>query len=457
MSSLAARRLEADPSLRQLAQRANAPVLPPIEWAESQATIVHPTRGRIPFAPYPYQRDFLAGYAQPRRLILKARQIGFSQVFALEALYAAIHEPESTILLVSRSQDLAVNLLRSCYQTYTNLRSAPDLTKENESEMGLSNGSRIKSIPANRSTGRGFAATRVYLDEFAYAAYAEDIYQSVSPAVAQGGTLVIGSTPNGSGNLFHELYQGGAGFQRQIVPWHHCPAYYTDAERRAGIAPEQSAWYVKERPNHASQAWAAEYECDFAGSGLTLFSLEDIGRAATPYAMPTAGNFLTTVDVGRRNDATVINTFETSQKPYRRVAFERLERLSYPLIQQRIEARARRWPGMLIIESNGIGDPLIENLDVPAEPFITTARSKLQALQSLQLLFEQGDIRATFDDRERAALIGCSWDEAHTPDEVMSLAIFAHTVMQPESETAAAPAVGGQRPHANYVPRGVRR
>jgi hypothetical protein len=143
--------------------------LTPVEWAESHATIVHPSRGRVPFVPYPYQRDFLASYATPRRIVLKARQIGFSQVFALEALYAAIHEPESTILLVSRSQDLAVNLLRYCYQAYGNLISAPALKKQNESEMGFVSGSRIKSIPANRTTGRGFAATRVYLDEFAYA------------------------------------------------------------------------------------------------------------------------------------------------------------------------------------------------------------------------------------------------------------------------------------------------
>jgi hypothetical protein len=400
----------------------------PLEWAEHQATIVHPTRGRIPFAPYAYQRDFLSGYNEPRRIIVKARQIGFSQVFALEALYAAIHEPECTILLVSRSQDLAVNLLRYCYLTHANLRDAPPLDKENESEMGLANGSRIKSIPANRSTGRGFAARRVYLDEFAYADYAEHIYQSIVPTLSQGGSLTIGSTPNGIGNLFHELYQSGAGFDRRRVPWHDCPAYYTDDERARGVPFEQSAWYQHERPNHTAQAWAAEYECDFSGSGLGLFAIEDIDRASQSYAPPTHGQWLTTVDVGRRSDATVINTFDTNQKPYRRVAFDRLERIPYPLIQQRIEDTARRWPGMLIIESNGVGDPLIENLAVFARPFVTTARSKVQALQSLQLLFEQGDIQATWDARERAALIGCSWDDDHTADEIMSLAIFASAV-----------------------------
>jgi len=378
--------------------------------------------------PYDYQRDFLAGYDQPGRIILKARQIGFSQVFALEALYAAIHEPESTILLISRSQDLAVNLLRACYQTHASLRNAPNLVKENESEMGLANGSRIKSIPANRSTGRGFAATRVYLDEFAYAAYAEDIYQSVSPTVAQGGTLVIGSTPNGAGNLFHSLYQGGAGFVRQIVPWHACPAYYTPDERQSGILPEQSAWYKKESPKYPASVFAAEYNCDFTQSGLTLFSVADIDRAAQPYTIPARGMYLTSVDIGRRRDATVINTFEISQRPYVRVDFDRLERVPYPLIQQRIEAQSKRWPGQLIIESNGVGDPVVENLNVFATPFLTTARSKVQALQSLQLLLEQGDLRATWDARERQALVNCAWDNEHTADEVMSLAIGAASI-----------------------------
>jgi hypothetical protein len=176
--------------------------------------------------------------------------------------------------------------------------------------------------------------------------------------------------------------------------------------------------------------FAAEYDCDFALSGLNLFMVDDIDRVAQPYDRPTIGQWLTTVDVGRRRDATVINTFDISRRPYRRVDFERLERVPYPLIQHRIASQAQRWPGRLVIESNGVGDPLIENLDVEAEPFVTTAKSKLQALQALQLLFEQSNIRAAWDARERAALIGCSWDEQHTPDEVMSLAIFAHIVTQ---------------------------
>lgn len=433
-----------------------------VSWAEAEAQIVHPSRGRIPFEPYPYQRAFLAAYDAPRRLVLKARQIGFSQVFALEALYTATTQAEQTILLVSRSQDLAVNLLRYCYLTYNNLKTAPPLIKSNESEMGFGSGqfvsgehyqgsrhgSRIKSIPANRSTGRGFAANAVYLDEFAYAEYADEIYQSVSPAVSQGGRLTVGSTPNGIGNLFHTLYLTGDNFTRFFEPWYHCPMYWTDEEQAAGVPKEQAAWYLRERPKYTAQQWAAEYECDFVGSGEAVFNGDAIERATqgawgdTP---PQPGRrYITTVDIGRRQDATVINTIDATEKPYQRVAHERVERVPYPLIQQKIAARVRAYPGKLRVESNGLGDPVIENLEVPAEPFVTTARSKVQALQSLALLLERGDIKAKWTDQERYELTIYRYDDRDlVQDCVMSLAIGADALVSQRTNSAVGMFVRG--------------
>ena len=412
---------------------ATAPHPDAVTWAEAEAQIVHPARGRIAFTPYPYQRVFLAAWGEPRRIVLKARQVGFSQTFALESLYSATTEAEQTILLVSRSQDLAVNLLRYCYLTYNNLKHAPELRKANESEMGFTNGSRIKSIPANRSTGRGFAANRIYLDEFAYAEYADDIYQSVSPAVSQGGYLTIGSTPNGIGNLFHQLYVGGEGFSRMVVPWYRCPAYNPDGyallDADARTAGERGAWYLTERPKYTHQQWASEFECDFVGSGLGIFPLEHLDAAQRDAwgerAPERARRYLTSVDIGRRRDATVINTIDITRLPYQRVAFERLERVPYPIIQSAIERRARAYPGAVWVESNGVGDSVIENLAVRVTPFVTTARSKAQAIEALQLLLERGELKAVWEARERAALTTAAWDDSHTADEIMSLAIGA--------------------------------
>lgn len=407
--------------------------LGPLEWAKREATIVHPSRGRIPFLPYPYQAAFLAAHDQPRRIVVKARQIGFSQAIALESLYYGIHEPESTILLVSRSQDLATNLLRYCYQTYNGLRNAPPLRKANESEMGFPNGSRLKSIPANRSTGRGFAASRVYLDEFAYADYADDIYQSVSPAVSQGGYLTIGSTPNGNTNLFYELWESGPDLLRFCLPWRECPAYYTDAERARNMPAERAAWYCKERPNYTVQQWAAEYDCDFGGSGQMVFAPRIIDQAeqgAWGEREPQDGReYVAMADIGRRGDATVINVVDVTERPFQRVYHERIERVPYPVIQRRLDSVAGRYGGVLIIESNGVGDPVIENLDHPATPFVTSAKSKVQAIQTLVLLLENEDLKACWTPQERRELKAYRWDDAQlTQDCVMSLAIGAPTL-----------------------------
>lgn len=354
----------------------------------------------MPFAPYPYQKDFLSAYDAPRRIIVKARQIGYSQVFALEALYAAIHEPECTILLVSRSQDLAVNLLRYCYLTHANLRDAPALDKENESEMGLTNGSRIKSIPANRSTGRGFAARRVYLDEFAYADYAEHIYQSIVPTLSQGGSLTIGSTPNGIGNLFHQLYQSGDGFVKWTVPWHQCPAYYTDDERERGIAHDQAAWYRQERPAFTERAWNAEYECSFAGSGGAVFRFVKERATATEQHSAIEGHsYVMGCDWGKTNDFTVLTIIDMVTKEL--VALDRFNQIDYAVQLGRLQALYDRFrPIVILAEQNSIGMPIIEQLwrmDLPVQPFVTSNSTKARIIEDLLLAFEQATIQILDD------------------------------------------------------------
>jgi len=414
-------------------------ILPPAEWARENATIVHPSRGVVPFEPYWYQREYLQAYDAPRRFVLKSRQIGFSQVFAIEAIYTAINYPQSTILMVSRNQNLAANVLRYCAIAYHNLRSLPQTRKLNQSEIELPNGSRIISLPANPTSGRGYAATVVYLDEFAYAAYDEEIYQSISPALSQGGQLIVGSTPNGMGNKFAELWHQQEGFRYFRHPWHHCPRYYSQEDRENGVPHEQTAWYRRERPKYTAQQWAAEFDCDFVISGDAVFDQQCI-QAATDGAVgeqaPQHGRtYLTSVDVGRRQDATVINVFDASSDPFQRVYHERMERIPYPVIQQRIEQVWYRYGGMLIIESNGVGDPLIENLQVPAEPFVTSARSKVQAIQSLQLMLEQGTLKARWTDQERRELTGYQWDDRNLQQDcVMSLAIGAMVLAAPDDQ-----------------------
>lgn len=448
MAALAQVRAKAEKERRKRPPRVvNLENLSALDWARQNATIVHPTRGRIAFEPFPYQADFLEMSGESRRIVLKARQIGFSQIFALEALYKAVTEPEATILLVSRSQDLAVNLLRYCYQTYNGLKNPPDLVKQNESEMGFATGSRIKSIPANRSTGRGFAATIVYLDEFAYAGYAEDIYQSVSPAVSQGGQLVIGSTPNGIGNLFHRLYAAGAGFKKMNVPWYDCPTYYTPEEKAAGVPPEQAAWYQKERPKYTDTQWASEYDCSFERSGGGMFRGVAERLTATRQERAIDGHqYVIGVDWGKLNDYSVFAVIDSTIGEL--VYLDRFNQIEYLTQAARLKVLCEKFrPDAVVAESNAMGEPMIEQLrkdNLPVRPFVTTNASKAKIIEDLSLSFERGNIGLIDDENLIAELQ--SYEMERLPgglirygapggmhdDCVMGLAIAWHGAKQPD-------------------------
>ena len=286
----------------------------------------------------------------------------------------------------------------------------------------------------------------VVLDEAARIDEA-DWTDAIQPTLADAdGDAILISTPKGRNWFWEEWQRGQTGAGAQIKSW--------TAPTLANPSPriQKAAELARERVPRATyeQDWLAQ----FVEDGLTLFTIEDIDRAAkaAPPLRPAipGHQHVTAVDVGRRRDAMIVNTFDVDTTPMVRVAFDRFERVPYPVMQQAIEARVRAYPGQLLVESNGIGDPVIENLNVVATPFLTTERSKLQALQALQLQFEHGRIQARWDARERAALVATTWDMAHTPDEVMSLAIFASAV---ESRLNAgqwlrryAAAAAGERP-----------
>lgn len=247
------------------------------------------------------------------------------------------------------------------------------------------------------------------------------------------------STPKGR-NFFWECWQRG----QLGGDW---ASWQMPTEANPFIPPDEVATMRAELP---ALVVAQEIDAQFVEDALTLFSEADLAAAevdALGETRPRPGRrYLTSVDVGRRRDATVINTFDLGGLPYQRVAFERLERVPYPQIQRRIEARQQAYGGALVIESNGVGDPLIENLEVHAEPFITTARTKVQALQALQLLLEHGQLKAAWEARERVALTRAAWNDDHTADEVMSLAIGALSIGA--LPAPGKPAAGGSRGQA---------
>ena len=393
----------------------------PLLWAHSVAVpLHHPTRGEVRFVPYRYQEALLRDRA-PLRIVLKSRQTGISQTLAVETAHAALFRPNSTHLWLSKDQESASQALG--YVKTALYGVGARLVKDQEQSVKLANGSRVVSLPASPSSGRSFAATSVYLDEFAFAHYHQQLFTAVAPTTSQGGRLTVVSTPNGRANTFFLLWsgQGGGEWSRHTIHWRDCPVY-------------DETWYAVNRPRYTTAQWAQEFECDFVTSGLARFSPADIERAhegATGVREPMDGEeYVTAWDIGRRRDATVGVTL-TTRAPFQVVAFERLDGWSYPRIQRAIEARAARWTGVTYVESNGVGDPVIENLTTGVVPHVTSAKSKLQALDALTLLLERGDIKWTgLAQLDAEMLVYQDDDKDLVQDCVMALSIAAANLPQ---------------------------
>ena len=241
--------------------------------------ILHPTKGEVSFALYPYQRALLESRA-PQRIVVKARQVGVSQLVAGEALYLAKHFDGVTVLFVSRNLPAAQHLQRMVYRLMHSDVNLPPVVRRNDAELVLGNDSVIRSLPATEDTGRTFAATAVYLDEFAHMPWADRIYQAVAPCAARGGRLTLISTPYGKANAFYRLWResilGRRSFARFRIHWAECPEYNPEgfhlvdpeARRRLG---EHGQWYRSQRPRFTDEQWAQEYECDFVGSSALVY------------------------------------------------------------------------------------------------------------------------------------------------------------------------------------------
>ena len=199
-------------------------------------------------------------------LILKARQLGISWICCWYALWLCLFHPGKVVLLFSRGQDEANEMLRRVRVLYERLpdwmrQAAPALLKQNTEEMAWANESRIQSLPASPGSGRSFTASLAIMDEAAFMQWASELYTAMKPTIDGGGQLIVLSTANGRANLFFNLCdrarRGVSGFAFRFLPWHARPgrdaAWYALTEAEA----VDSALMRQEYPATPDEAFEA--------------------------------------------------------------------------------------------------------------------------------------------------------------------------------------------------------
>lgn len=353
-----------------------------------------------------YQRAFLDDRST-FRWIVKARQVGFSFLFAIECLIRCHLEPNFTAICVSYNHADAVEKVRVARQLYEELpapyrkRLVTDTRTELEFETnsGTRRGrSRIVSVPSKPPRGKHGT---VYLDELAHYQDARKVYAGTTAAIARAkGQLTAASTPLGRRGLFWEVcaeelrkYPGHA---RQAVPWWVCTFFCNDVGRAVVEAPlmtteERVERFGTEALRHQFESldlleFQQEFELSFIAERLSYFPYdlilgctvgelelaEDWSQVPVPIGRLVAG-----YDVGRRAHRSALALFEERPGPYFICRALKLYD-DVPFEEQKAELR-----GMLetlpiarfSVDGNGIGMNLAEDLSRDYPQVVTESSS----------------------------------------------------------------------------------
>lgn len=260
----------------ELAKCANDPVY----FLEHYAWIQHPTKGRVKFVLFDYQKALLKCYHENKYSInMLGRQMGKTTVAAGYLLWYAMFVKDSTILIAAHKHTGAQEIMGRIRFIYENL---PDhiragVTSYNKGSLEFENGSRIVSATTTETTGRGMSLTIVYLDEFAFVPprIAKEFWTAISPTLSTGGKCIITSTPNQDDDQFARIWKmasktvdeygndtdgvGVNGFRGLKFAWHHHP-------------DRKKEWADEERNKIGEERFLREHECEFVTADETLIS-----------------------------------------------------------------------------------------------------------------------------------------------------------------------------------------
>lgn len=350
-----------------------------------------------PYTLYEYQRRWLEDESR-FKIILKARQIGFSWCIALEALLECFLHGNN-VLIASASQlqaDEVMDKLKNHYfalkKLFPNLHEKGDSKSELKIPFLKKDGSlsksyrKIISLPENPRTVEGFTGT-VYLDEFAKQQRSEKMYRSIIPSItrSKGFKVRIVSTPEGKIGKFYEIWKNKNDFSKHRVDIHQAitDGYEVDLNEL--------------RRNFTADDFAQNYECQFLDANYSFFPLDLIiacEQVSLQYwDRKPRGEFYLGVDIGRKKDLTAIMLLEKIEETVYMRDLEILRNTEFSKQRKVISTMIRdNRVSLCAIDSTGLGMQLSEELKKEfrsqVEPVSFTNQIKEKMVTDLRIAME---------------------------------------------------------------------
>jgi hypothetical protein len=260
----------------------------------------------IPFHLWEAQVSTLTTIADNRLIvILKARQLGLTWLVLSYALWLMLFHPAATVLLFSKRDDEATDLLdfrlKGIYARLPEWMRARSVVRDSGHEWELSNGSRALAFPT--TGGRSYTATLVIVDEADFIDRLGELLNAVKPTIDAGGQLVLLSTADKSKPqsefkaIYREAKFGGTNWKSIFLPWSvapwRTPEWYEleRAEKLRTKGSEDDLW--QEYPASDDEALAPATldkripaawirQCYTAQKPITAGELPEIERSKMP-------------------------------------------------------------------------------------------------------------------------------------------------------------------------------
>ncbi len=351
---------------------------------------------------WPHQLAVVRSRAR-MRVICSGRQAGKSTVLSVAAVHTAFARPGSTVLLISAGEVAARDLLSVCSRLVSGspLLSG-SVVDDSKSEIRLSNGSVVRSVPASTKQVRGLSVDLLVIDE---ACFVEDELWTAarfSTIARNDSRIVLASTPFGrSDRFFAVAYRLGLSGERGYASFHW----------PSTRSPLVDAELIEQwRRSDPERVFKAEVLAEFTSDEGAYFSVEELDAAVRDFEPSSASaargiGGVGGVDWGFANDANafvvlspVVGRAEEFGCPADAWFVSHVDeryREPYAAFVGRVSKVARAFGLRKVAsETNGVGQAptqlLAARLGGRVVPVHTDSRTKENGFGALKVLLQQG-------------------------------------------------------------------
>ncbi|WP_237172961.1 terminase large subunit domain-containing protein [Prescottella equi] len=207
------------------------------------------------------------------------RQVGKSRGVAIIALHRAFTQPGSLILLVSAGETASLRLLEECAALALNSPMlAGSVMDDHKTQLLLSNGSRIISVPASQRQIRGWSVDLLIIDEAGFVD--NEIWRAAEPSIIArpGSQVILLSSPWGNfEHFFRRLWKQGTDTPSADVTAFHWPSSVSPLISQDDLNKIQA----REPAHYFNREYLAEWT-DETGA---YFTTDELDNAVADYEL----------------------------------------------------------------------------------------------------------------------------------------------------------------------------